>query len=1130
MESSIRFLTLNIGMKSNLAGLRSILETQRIDIAFLQEVRQSENEMNSKLEFLGYTSKVNLNPEDVSKPGTAIVWKSGLPVKDVISLISCRGQIAFLGELALLNLYAPSGSDKKYERGVFFSQNVLQALYTHPGKKWIIGGDFNCVLQAMDIDNGIGFDKKKSPQLADLVTIKNLKDVFRSFYPTSKEFTFFRTSAAPSRLDRFYVTEDVLPKVCSVEHLASLSDHCGVKMEIKLNISASTQVQQQGRKTYWKINNNILKDDDFLDNFPKFWHWLQLKKTDFNDIADWWDTTAKPSIKEFCILFSSRRTRIRNDSKRFWFSYLKIALKLKNWREVTKVKKQLSDLLDEDTFGYVIRSRFKNNAADEMASLYHANQEMKNGKKNSINKLKINGIVENDDKVIEEKVLQFFNALFNGHHNSSLEDTGSSFQPDYSGIDTYLQGLDSLPDIDRDELENKIKIEELRNIVKSSDNNKSPGLDGLSYEFYKATLHLKESDLLEVLQCQLDRGRIVKSNTEGVTRLCPKVEGVPAVDELRPITLLNCDYKLLSKWLVLRVKPKLPLIIKSGQLCTVGKKNILFGVSNVLSSLFQVQREGRQACLISLDFFKAYDRVLLDFLAKVMHKMNFGSTFISWILMLHQGAKTRFLLGFITRAIQIMFSIRQGDPLAMILYIIYVEPLLINLEQSLSGLKLASVRQTLEAYCDDINILTDDMQDFARLEHKIIEFEQISGAILSRNNKCKILGIGAWARRDWWPIPWLKSVTCVKMFGVFICDSYMELLDMNWDFRFKKFRSAVFSWSSRFLGTLEQRVEVIRVFALSRVYYISSILPIKSSMVKKFESLIGKFIWQGSGKILRVAIAELKNDHLSGGLNLPCLATMSDSLFTTQCVRLLRSGDNKAVAHLDYWIGSLVSDIFPGLGLGREAPVIHEYFEKVADCLALVMMSEVLTTTTVPSVRNKIVYKDLASFPTPKVELGSVHNYKLSWRRLQCPAVESEVKETMFLLIHNKLPVSERLFRIGVKVDPYCSHCPGAVTADIEHFFCDCERTKVTWSWIRLKILRLCQQGSTASNWELLHLLVPETQYEQEMVWLIGNFISYAWNNSYVRNRVVKVEKFFGFLTYKYKTSMLKFGQILGLD
>ena len=262
--------------------------------------------------------------------------------------------------------------------------------------------------------------------------------------------------------------------------------------------------------------------------------------------------------------------------------------------------------------------------------------------------------------------------------------------------------------------------------------------ESLSYEFYKATLHIIEKDLLDVLQCQLDRGRIIDSNVEGVTRLCPKLEGVPAMDELRPITLLNSDYKTLSKWLLLRVKPKLPLIIKSGQLCTVGRKNILFGVSNILSSIFQVQQEKKQACLISLDFFKAYDRMLLDFLVEVMQRMNFGKVFISWIIMLHKGAKTRFLLSFLTRAIQVRFSIRQGDPLAMILYIIYVEPLLIALEKSLSGLKLTSVQQTLEAYCDDINIITDDLEDFRRLEIKIKEFEKYSGAILSTGKKCKV--------------------------------------------------------------------------------------------------------------------------------------------------------------------------------------------------------------------------------------------------------------------------------------------------------------------------------------------------------------------------------------------------------
>ena len=1122
MESKIRFLSLNIGMKSNLAGLSTILEADDIDVAFLQEVKSSEDEINSKIRRLGYTSKVNINSEDSAKPGTAMVWKTSLPMRDISSLVNCRLQVAFLGDIALLNLYAPSGSDRKYERGTFFSQSIFQALNIHPPTRWIIGGDFNCVLQPTDIENGVGFDQKNSPQLTDLVRIKKFKDVYRSLYPNGREFTFFRSSAAPSRLDRFYVAEDLLPRTLSIDHIASLSDHCGVKMEIYLDLNISTRIPKLGRKSYWKLNNNILKDDDFLDSFVQLWDWLQPLKHDYSDIADWWDGVAKPSFREFCILFSSRRAKRRDDTKKFWFAYLKLVLNLKKWDEVSRIRKKLSNLLDEDSYGHTIRSRFKNNASEEMASLYHANQEVKNGNKNSINALKIDGKKECDSKIIEEKVIEFFTALFNGHHNSKLEDTGSPFKPDYSGLDSYLQDLGTLPGPESKGLETRMNIEELRQIVKSCGNNKSPGLDGLSYEFYKATLHIIEKDLLHVLQCQLDRERIIDSNVEGVTRLCPKVEGLPAVDELRPITLLNCDYKLLSKWLVLRVKPKLPFIIKSGQLCTVGKKNILFGVSNILSSIFQVQQENRQACLISLDFFKAYDRVLLDFLVKVMKKMNFGQVFISWIIMLHKGAKTRFLLSFLTRAIQVRFSIRQGDPLAMILYIIYVEPLLIVLEKSLSGLKLASVQQTLEAYCDDINIITDDLEDFRRIEMKIAEFEKYSGAILSREKKCKVVGFGNWSRRDSWPISWLSPQTCVKIFGVLICDSYTELLKTNWEYRFNKFRNAVFSWSTRRLSTLEQRVQVIRTFALSRVYYISSILPIKSSMVKKFETLIGKFIWQGSGKILRVAMAELKNDNLAGGLSLPCLATMGDSLLTSQCVRLMRSGDSKSLAHLDYWLGSLVADIIPGLGIGREAVITPEYFVKIADCVALAMMSETLTASSVISVTNKKIYKDFSNFPSPKVEFDSEYDYKLSWKRLQCPVIDSEPRDTMFLLIHNKLPVPERLYRIGTKLDPYCSYCPDAVISDIEHFFSGCDRTKHCWAWIKVKIARLCQQGlQGVSNWELLNFFLPNTQFEQEILWLLSNYVSYVWKQCYVKSRSVKIEKLFGFLSFKYKAANL---------
>ena len=168
-----------------------------------------------------------------------------------------------------------------------------------------------------------------------------------------------------------------------------------------------------------------------------------------------------------------------------------------------------------------------------------------------------------------------------------------------------MQDLKALPDDERDNLVKEIKTEELEQIIGECEHNKSPGLDGLCYEFYQDTFSIIKYDLLQILQCQLDRSRIIESNKEGVTRLAPKVEGVPSVDELRPITLLNCDYKILSKWLVRRMKPVLPHVIKSGQLCTVGSKNILFGVSNMLSSILDVKLKDSQACIVTLDVFKA---------------------------------------------------------------------------------------------------------------------------------------------------------------------------------------------------------------------------------------------------------------------------------------------------------------------------------------------------------------------------------------------------------------------------------------------------------------------------------------------------------------------------------------------
>ena len=1122
MGAKLNFLSLNIGMSSTLAGLTTLITAQRLDVIFLQEVRLTSEQLCLLVGKLGFQATVNIDLDNPSRPGTALVWRKSLPVRDVFTLVLCRAQLAVLGPYVLLNVYAPSGSDKKHERTEFFGQDIFRALRLNPGDSWVIGGDFNCVLKSMDIDGGVGFSQKCCPALKDFVRSHGMCDVFRDKFPRKEEFTFFRTGRAPSRLDKFYISRKLLEGVSEVLHVASLSDHCGVQMSVQLDVEVIPQASTQ-RSTYWKLNTSILEEEEFLPNFAAFWVRISENKPQFEDLAEWWDQVAKPEIKDFCVGFSVYRKRKRDHTKKFLLSYLKLVLAKKNWEEVARVREKLDSMMKEDALGVVIRSRFKQNSENEKASLYHAAREAKNDR-NNVNGLKVGGRVVKDKKIIEEEVIKYFGALFNGYHNTDLVDTGLSFIPDNNFLSEFLENLGQLSDVDRDKLHGEISLEELDEIVKNLDNNKSPGLDGLPYEFYKAVWSIIKEDFIRILQCQLDRFRLIDSDIVGATRLAPKVSGVPQVDELRPITLLNSDYKILTKLFVMRMLPILVFIIKSGQLCTVGRKNILFGVSNILSSLHFIKKNNLGACLISLDFFKAYDRVMISFLVLVMRKMNFSEKFCNWMKMLHVGAKKRFILQFLTKPVEVSFSIRQGDPLAMILYIIYIEPLLLYLEKVLVGIRVSGVPQCIEAYCDDVNVLTNNLTDFLTLDIAVRKFEAVSGAILSREKKCKVMGFGAWKDVIDWPLGYIKTVKEIKIFGIFVLDSYRGMIKRNWEFRFEKFQDVVKSWSSRILDTLAQRVEVLKMFALSRVYYVASILPIRKTMVKKFEKVMGKFVWNASGKVLRVPIGELANGLEAGGLGLPCLQSMSSSLLLSQLLRLLGSGDRKSMEHVGYWIGEVLGVFGLGLDRGQHAVIVPEYFTHLAELVVKAETSELITGVGWRDLSNKMIYKDYSmSFPVPKVVREAVVGYECVWRRLMFPILTPAAKDVLFLLVHNKLPVKDRLFRIGLSVDPYCEHCPGGLDGDVEHLFCSCDKVAEVWRWVRGNLLGLMGGNfASVSNWEIINLMLPGSRMDNELVWLLGTYVAKVWEEIFVRGKtLLRMEVFFGYLRFKYKTDQM---------
>ena len=91
----------------------------------------------------------------------------------------------------------------------------------------------------------------------------------------------------------------------------------------------------------------------------------------------------------------------------------------------------------------------------------------------------------------------------------------------------------------------------------------------------------------------------MESGRYGATRLIPKVEGIPDVTQLRPITLLQTDYRLLSKCLAVRLHAVMKEVVHPSQIGT-GDRDILTGVYNIISSIDVVNKKNMKAYLASV--------------------------------------------------------------------------------------------------------------------------------------------------------------------------------------------------------------------------------------------------------------------------------------------------------------------------------------------------------------------------------------------------------------------------------------------------------------------------------------------------------------------------------------------------
>ena len=150
----------------------------------------------------------------------------------------------------------------------------------------------------------------------------------------------------------------------------------------------------------------------------------------------------------------------------------------------------------------------------------------------------------------------------------------------------------------------------------------------------------------------------------------------------RPISLLNCNYKFLSKMISLRLANVLEDIIEPDQTRSVPNRSIITN-GLLLRDLIQIANEKNlPAALISLDQLKAFDRVNWDFLFQTTSAFNFHPTFVSWMKLLYTDISSCVRVnGHLTGTFSLTMEVRPGCPLSPLLYVIFAEVFAISIRQ-----------------------------------------------------------------------------------------------------------------------------------------------------------------------------------------------------------------------------------------------------------------------------------------------------------------------------------------------------------------------------------------------------------------------------------------------------------------
>jgi hypothetical protein len=226
-----------------------------------------------------------------------------------------------------------------------------------------------------------------------------------------------------------------------------------------------------------------------------------------------------------------------------------------------------------------------------------------------------------------------------------------------------------------------------------------PGSDGLPYEVYKVLWPELGELLLDAVNAAVlaavdgEAAAGPPSWREGIITLIYKGKGLPRdlLSSYRPITLLNCDWKITSKASANRFHRPLGFVVSPNQTAFVRGREIAENVLHHLTMAQWLQLDGRPAALAILDLEQAYDRVDRPFTLRTATAMGFGPGALAVMSMALAPSRAAVSVnGHLSTSVEVLGGLPQGDALSPLLWNLQLEPLTAHLQQLQSAGAFAS--------------------------------------------------------------------------------------------------------------------------------------------------------------------------------------------------------------------------------------------------------------------------------------------------------------------------------------------------------------------------------------------------------------------------------------------------------